>query len=103
MWYLTACKISVSLLFLNGTKTEMIFHPISELMLVTLIQKYDKKSFHFKNERLSEVLRLSDAIFYYCINKMDRRLIANMNFHEKFVVVPADKASSNIVFAKHTI
>ena len=26
---------------------EMIFYPISELMLATLIQRYDKKSFHF--------------------------------------------------------
>ena len=26
------------------------FYRISELMLATLIQRYDKKSFHFKNE-----------------------------------------------------
>ena len=26
-------------------------------MLVTLIQRYDKKSFHFKNERLTEILQ----------------------------------------------
>ena len=37
----------------------MIFYRISELMLPTLIQRYDKtikKSFHFKNERLTEIL-----------------------------------------------
>ena len=34
-------------------------------MLVTLIQRYDKKSFHFKNERLTEIL--SGATFYNCI------------------------------------
>ena len=35
----------------------MIFYGISELMLATLIQRYDKKSFHFKNERLIEILQ----------------------------------------------
>ena len=50
MWPLTACKISASLLFLNWVKTEIIFYRISELMLATLIQRYDIKSFHFKNE-----------------------------------------------------
>ena len=57
MWHLTTCKISVSLSFLNGGKNEMIFNRISELMLPTLIQRYDKKiiSFliYFKNERLT--------------------------------------------------
>ena len=37
-------------------------------MLPTLIQRYDKKSFHFKNERLNEFYRLSGATFYDCIN-----------------------------------
>ena len=54
MWHLTACKISVSLSFLNWAKNEMIFYRISEFMLATLIQRYDKKLFHFKNERLTE-------------------------------------------------
>ena len=36
----------------------MIFYGISELMLATLIQGYDKKSFYFKNERLSEILQV---------------------------------------------
>ena len=57
MWHLTACKISVSLSFLNWVKNEMIFYRISELMLATLIQRYNKKSFHFKNERLTEILQ----------------------------------------------
>ena len=56
MW-LTACKISVSLSFLNWIKKEMIFYRISELILPTLIQRYDKKSFHFKNKRLTEILQ----------------------------------------------
>ena len=47
MWHLTACKISVSLSFLNWIKNEIIFYRISELMLPTLIQKYDKKSLNF--------------------------------------------------------
>ena len=34
---LTACQISVSLLFLNWIKNEMIFDGIAELMLPTLI------------------------------------------------------------------
>ena len=56
--HLTACKISVSLLSLNWIKNEMIFfYRISELMLATLIQRSDKKSFHFKNERLTEILQ----------------------------------------------
>ena len=44
MWHLTACKISVSLSFFTWIKNEMIFYHISELMLATLIQKYDKKN-----------------------------------------------------------
>ena len=47
MWHLTARKISVSLSFLNWVKNEMIFYHITELMLPILVQKYDKKSFHF--------------------------------------------------------
>ena len=47
MWHLTVCKISVSPWVLNWIKNEMIFYRISELMLPTLIQRNDKKSFHF--------------------------------------------------------
>ena len=43
MWHLTACKISVSLSFLNWIKKELIVYRISELILATLIQRYDKK------------------------------------------------------------
>ena len=35
----------------------MIFYRVSELMLATLTQRYDKKSFHFKNERRTEILQ----------------------------------------------
>ena len=45
----------------------MSFYHISELMLATLIQKYDKKPFHFKNETL-KFYRLPGATFYDCIN-----------------------------------
>ena len=37
MWHLSACKISVSLLFLDLIEDEMIFYRVSELMLATLI------------------------------------------------------------------
>ena len=47
MWHMTAYKIPVSLLFLNWIKHEMIFYRISELILLALIQRYDKTSFHF--------------------------------------------------------
>ena len=70
MWHLAACKISVCLLFLNWIKNEMIFYQISELMLATLIQRYDKKSFYFKKEGLTEKLTVSGATFYDCINTL---------------------------------
>ena len=57
MWHLTASKISVSLSFFEQIKNEMIFNCVSELMLPTLIQRYDKQSFHFKNDRLTEILQ----------------------------------------------
>ena len=46
-----------SLSLLNWIKNEMIFYCISVLMLATLIQRYNKKSFHFKNKRLTEILQ----------------------------------------------
>ena len=48
MWHLTACKISVitSLVF-DWIKIFGAFFRISELMLATLIQKYDKNHFIF--------------------------------------------------------
>ena len=36
-------------------------------MLATLIQRYDKKSFHFMNKKL-KFYRLSGATFFDCIN-----------------------------------
>ena len=58
MWHLTACKISV--LLMNWIKNEMIVYPISELMLATLIQKYNKNYFIFdplQEQRLIEILQ----------------------------------------------
>ena len=50
-------NFSSSLVFELDQKCEMIFfYRISELMLPTLIQRYDKKSFHFKKERQTEIL-----------------------------------------------
>ena len=40
----------------------MIFYRFSD------IQIYDKNSFHFKNERLTEILQAVSATFYDCIN-----------------------------------
>ena len=48
MWQLTTCKVSVSLSFLNWIKNEMIFYCISELMLATIIQRYEKKIISFQ-------------------------------------------------------
>ena len=41
-------KISVSLSFWTGSKLKLIFYRISELMLATLIQRYDKKIILFQ-------------------------------------------------------
>ena len=57
MLHLTACKILISLLLLNWIKNENFFFIVSELMLATLMQRYDRKSFHFKNVRLTEILQ----------------------------------------------
>ena len=57
MLHLTACKLSVSPSFLNLIKNEMIFYRVSKLKLATLIQRFDKTSFHFKNERLTKFLQ----------------------------------------------
>ena len=45
MCHLTTGKISVSLSFLE--QNDFLFYRISELMLPTLIQKYDKKNHYF--------------------------------------------------------
>ena len=80
MWHLTACKFSVSLSFLNWIKNEMIFYRISELMLATLIQRYDKNSFHFKNERLTEILQADKCRIlwlHYTIYKIIKPFLDN--------------------------
>ena len=41
MWHLTACKISLSLSFLNWIKNKMLFYRISELMLPTFYDRID--------------------------------------------------------------
>ena len=54
MWHLTACKILVSLPFWKlDKKNEMIFYRIAKLMLVTLIQRYDKNIFSFQERETS--------------------------------------------------
>ena len=57
MWHVTACKIPVSLSFFELNQNWNDIYGISELMLATLIQRYDKKSFHFKDKRLTEILQ----------------------------------------------
>ena len=56
--------VILSYTLLNWIKNEMIFYCISELMLATLIQRYNKKSFHFKNKRLTEILRTVKCHIY---------------------------------------
>ena len=70
MWHLTACKISVSLSFLNWIKIEMIFCRISELMLAKLIQRHDKKKKLFISRRRNKLkfYRQSGGTFYDRIN-----------------------------------
>ena len=84
MWQLTACKISVRLSFLNWIKNERIFYRTSELMLPTLIQRYDKKSFQFQNCETNKFYRLADATFYNriipCINLLKLSWIENVYF-----------------------
>ena len=70
MWHLTACK-TVGLSFLIWDD----FYHISELMLPTSIQRYEKKNhffllIQFKHERLTKFYKLSDATFYDHINTM---------------------------------
>ena len=55
MWHLTACKISVSLLFLKWNDFLLYLW----INVETSIQKYDKKSFHFDPVQLT-VLGFND-------------------------------------------
>ena len=68
MWHLTACQISVSLSFLNWIKNEMTFYGISELVLATFIQRYDKNYFISRTRGYLRFYRLSGATFYECNN-----------------------------------
>ena len=82
MWHLTACKISVRLSFLNWIKNEMIFivslpATFYRILSATLIQRYDKKSFHFKNQRLTEILQ---AVLIPYINQLNLSLIIKCLF-----------------------
>ena len=53
---------------MNWIINEMILYRISELMLAILIQRHDKKSFHFKNEKLTEIIQ---TVIKHCLdNKM---------------------------------
>ena len=56
MWRLTTFKISVCLSFLNWIKNEFFSffyrRPISELMLATLIHRYDKKKEKKKEKKI---------------------------------------------------
>ena len=55
-------------------------------MLATLIQRYDNKSSHFKNERQLKFYRLSGATFYDCINTIFIKLFLDnkMSVFEEF-------------------
>ena len=76
---MTASKISVSLLFLNWIKNEMIFNCISELMLPTLIQRYDKNHFVFApvlKWELSEILQTDpiNTIYQFIKPSLDNKM-----------------------------
>ena len=43
----------------------LFIYCISESMLATLIQRYDKKSFYFKKERLTEILQAARCHILY--------------------------------------
>ena len=57
MWHLTAFKFQI----VSVREMKWGFYRISEIMLPTLIQRYDKKIIscliQFKNERLNEILQ----------------------------------------------
>ena len=68
MWHLTACKISVSVLFLNWIKNEMIFYRIFELILATLIHtiyQYIKPFFDNKMPIFERYGTFKSYFFYY--------------------------------------
>ena len=66
MWHLIACKISVSLSFLKWND----FCRISELMLATFIQRYDKKIVFDPVQKRETNLNFTGCQmphFFYCI------------------------------------
>ena len=54
MWHLTASKISVSLSFFNWIKNETIF---LSYLWINVGNINGNKLFHFKKERLTEILQ----------------------------------------------
>ena len=67
MWHLTACKISVSLLFLNWIKNEMALYRFSELMLASLIQRSDK------NKIILFLIQLQGLCFWFKVRVHTRQ------------------------------
>ena len=57
---------------LTGSKMKLFFYRISELMLATLIQRFDKKKNHFVSRTRDQLkfYRLSGATFYDCTKTM---------------------------------
>ena len=93
MWHLTACKFSASLSILNLIKNEMIFYPSFELMLATLIQKYDKN--HLKNNKMYFFVEYDDfeiaaAIFLisYCSRAQMAKIVSTQHHSVHGSTVP---------------
>ena len=111
MRHLTACKISVNLPVLNRIKNEMIFSGISELMLATIIQRYDKKSFHFlsksRTRDLLKFYRLSGATFYDCINTIYQFITPfldnKMSIFEEYGAFKTNLCSQKVARSKHEL
>ena len=63
----------------------MIFYRISELMLATLIQIYNKKKFHFKNERQTEILQAVRCHIFLFIYQFIKPFLDNkMSISEEY-------------------
>ena len=66
-------------------------------MLATLIAGYDKKSFHFKSKRLTE---MSNVTFYDCINTIYQYIkpfffLNKMSIFEEYGAFKARNMTSN--------
>ena len=82
MWHMIACKMSASLLCLNWIKNGMIFYRISELMLATLIQRYDKNHSISRTREVfnwfrSKIVGIFGVAIYTEINKNKKRTTPN--------------------------